>query len=274
MAVSTNGSAWLKKERDPLSIVSYMDFSGQELRIRFRAEVKDLLRGRFKLGLTNTPKHLDLMAAGPVKSGIAQELMMPCIYELKDGVLTFGVGLSHARPTKLEPSNEVELSRFERVTQDPLTEPLEGEWELVSREEGGKAFKAEKGSTIVSVYEDGLLCKYVNGKSLSSAQYTVAKRNGVHEIDFTDELSIFEKKSQTFLGIYSITDNTLQICLANSVGAPRPTSFTTSPASDSRIKNLKRRNTTISQKRSHNDHPVLFTTGMVGQWEGEQSLQF
>jgi len=241
VANSTNGGAWQKKDRDQLSPVSYMVFSGEQLRFRFKADLNDRLRGQFKIDLTTTPKHLDLTLTGLVKNGIAQELMVPCVYELKDGVLTFGVGSPDARPTKLEPSSGVELQRFERVKQDPLAKLLEGEWKLVSKEEGGKAFKAEEDTLDVWVYEDGLLINHENGESGLSVHYTIAERNGVHEIDLTDELSIFEKKPQTVLGIYSITDDTLKMCIARPAGAPRPTTFTTRRDSDTRVTILKRR---------------------------------
>ena len=241
VAISQNGSAWEEKRRDPLSLVSYMVFSGDEVRVRFRAERQDLLCGKFDVDPTSAPKQLNLRAVEHVKDGIAQERMMPCIFELKDDSLTFAIGMPKARPTELKPAVGVVLQRFERVPQDALAKALEGEWDFVSTEQDGEVHTAEDNERVVRVFEDGLSISYVNGESLTPMHYTIAERQGVHEIDLTDELSIFEKKPETFLGIYSITGDTLKMCIARRAGAPRPKTFTTNPDSNTRVTILKRR---------------------------------
>jgi uncharacterized protein (TIGR03067 family) len=118
---------------------------------------------------------------------------------------------------------------------------LQGTWDVVKFERDEKVFDAS-GMTW-TIGSEAIVVKIPNDIGGLAAQaktpYRLNITNKLHGIDLMPTYP--PNQGKTVLGIYSLEEDTLKLCLQRRAGPTRPTEFTSAPGSNCEVLVLKRK---------------------------------
>ncbi|MDB5339936.1 MAG: hypothetical protein JWN70_5555 [Planctomycetaceae bacterium] len=92
---------------------------------------------------------------------------------------------------------------------DPAKSEIDGSWEIIALNYGGKEQKVGSKSKTVSVRENGIQSTSHNGTPRGKNRYTIDPKATPKTITFSD----FDKNETTGLGIYELEGDTLKIAI-------------------------------------------------------------
>jgi uncharacterized protein (TIGR03067 family) len=123
--------------------------------------------------------------------------------------------VSSASRTRKEPPTDIPQARETTV--------LEGEWEMVAGTFNGAAMDAGMVKWCRRVTRGDITTVLAGPQVMLKAKFTLGPPNRSHEIDYLNLIGTAKDKVQA--GIFELTDDTVQICMA-APGKPRPAEFT------------------------------------------------